>query len=304
MAYKEMWSAIDSKYGEAGVVDGCQIYNSSAGTLGISRGVTKLKNEVGTYHVEGTNYQVGTFVQASASGTVTIGGTPLAGNTVTVDANTGVSNAVVYTVTASDVTAGDAQIATNVAAALNANATFLTSFTAVASADVITITAKVIGTAGNTDNLSSSTAIGTAASDSMTAVSSGATLSGGTAVETTVSVASLANGFYNLYVHPVVDASNNTTGFELKYGAALLTAPNGVACTTLVQAVSGFDPGAANGSTVATVPEPNVTAGAFKMGAAIPDSDFFNGRSVKVGTFQITTNAVVAIDTTAVHRIR
>jgi hypothetical protein len=81
-------------------------------------------------------------VRSTNSGTVTLSGTPTTSDTVTITVD---GNAVTYTLVSGDQSGGLSTTATDVAAALNANATFSALFTASASAAVITISAKEAG---------------------------------------------------------------------------------------------------------------------------------------------------------------
>jgi hypothetical protein len=78
-----------------------------------------------------------------ASGTVTIGGTPTTGNTVTVTIN---GHAVTYTLVSGDTTT--ALVATHLASALSGDSTNSAIVTVTASTSIVTITSKAVGPAG------------------------------------------------------------------------------------------------------------------------------------------------------------
>jgi hypothetical protein len=122
--------------------------------------------------------------------------------------------------------------------------------------------------------------------------------------EVELNLGALADGFYRVYAHPVVDGSNVTTGVEIAAGAKLLKAKGGAAAASLAEALAGYDAGAANGTSIATVPEPAPDVSAFKMAVAVPASDFYKGRDVLLAVVQIAAGDVAAVDVSAVHRLR
>ena len=111
-------------------------------------------------------------------------------------------------------------------------------------------------------------------------------------------VSALADGFYHLYAHPRV-TDGLTVGVEIKAGAKVAEA-----AVAMAVAREAADAGASRGSDVAVVPEPGVAAGAFKMAAAVPDSDFYKGRSVKLCTVKVVAGVVTELDAIRVHRVR
>lgn len=125
--------------------------------------------------------------------------------------------------------------------------------------------------------------------------------------------ANLADGFYALYAHPKQDASMYVDDFELRYGNILKQADGATECTTMAQALDGRDvrgaadadlvPNVQVGSEVATVPEPNYDASAFKMASAVPNQDFYKGRSVLLAIVQVTGGDLAAINITKSHRV-
>lgn len=148
-------------------------------------------------------------------------------------------------------------------------------------------------------------ALGTMHSLSINLQIGNATMAAGVAAPT---VAALADGFYFLYAHPKVDADGIVDDYELRYGG-LIQEADGSAADNMAEALEGTDPAdgaTANvqvGSEIATVPEPNYDASAFKMGAQIPDSDFYKGRSVKLACVQVDTSDVVAVNITCAKRV-
>jgi hypothetical protein len=105
-------------------------------------------------------------------------------------------------------------------------------------------------------------------------------------------VSGLADGHYHLYAHPVL-TGELTTGVELKVGG--LVAAAGVAMDVARDAEDVVAAG---------VPEAGVAAGAFKMAAAVPDSDFYKGRSLKLATLKVVGGVLTAVDPIRAHRVR
>ena len=122
--------------------------------------------------------------------------------------------------------------------------------------------------------------------------------------EVTIDTTSVSNGYYGVYAHPTVDADGLTTGVEVKLGGIIQKADaHTTAATTLAQALVGYEPGAANGASVTTVPEPNPDVSAFKMVMAVPASDFYKGRSVLLGIIKVDTGDITEIDISKAHRV-
>jgi len=116
------------------------------------------------------------------------------------------------------------------------------------------------------------------------------------------SVNGLADGFYVLYAHPVLDAAGLVDGFELRYGGKLVAADMAAALLAADPA-DGAAAGVQVGSEVAVVPEPAYDASAFKMAAQVPDSDFYKGRSLPLAVVQVATNDVSAVSNLRAHRL-
>lgn len=112
------------------------------------------------------------------------------------------------------------------------------------------------------------------------------------------------DGFYHVYAHPVLDANKLTTAVVLRVGGKLNK--HGVlpaaAVASMAEALAGDDPGATVAGNVA--PEPKVAAGAFKMVSAVPDSDFYPGRSIRLCTVKVESNEITEISVEGVHRVR
>ncbi len=120
-----------------------------------------------------------------------------------------------------------------------------------------------------------------------------------------VSLAAAADGFYHVYAHPTLDADKMANGFELRLGGIILDAEGGDAVADMDAALLGYEPGAeVAGKDIPVCPEPNYDASKFKMVAAAPDQDFYQGRSLYLCTIEVKTNAVNAISVAKAHRVR
>lgn len=116
------------------------------------------------------------------------------------------------------------------------------------------------------------------------------------------SVNGLADGFYVLYAHPRVDADGLVDAFELRYGGKLVAADMAAALLA-ADPGDGAAAGVQVGSEIAVVPEANYDASAFKMGAQIPDSDFYKGRSLALAVVEVATNDVAAVSNLKARRL-
>lgn len=192
MGLNEQWGGLDSRFGEARVVEGCLVARSAAGVATVAPGLIKMKRALGVHHSPSIDLQVGSATMAAG-----------------VDAP---------------------------------------------------------------------------------------------------SVNGLADGFYVLYAHPLLDANGLVDAFELRYGGKLLSPDPAVAlnmATALLVAdpADGTAAGVQVGTEVAVVPEANYDASAFKMGAQVPDSDFYKGRSLALAVVQVATNDITAVSNLKAHRL-
>lgn len=133
---------------------------------------------------KGRSFTLANFTVAGNAGTVTVGGTFLAADTVTVTLN---GEAITATLASADVVSLTT-VAAKVAAVLNADVTFANVASAVAAAGVVTITSKTA---------TAYTLAAAKVSTSGTATASGANLAGGliTAVDNSVQLNSFAAPF-------------------------------------------------------------------------------------------------------------
>lgn len=130
--------------------------------------------------------------------------------------------------------------------------------------------------------------------------------------ELTVDTTALADGFYRVYAHPIADLTgvpfpasdptynesyNTLTDVELVVGGKIVAA-------NMAAALIAADPTAENGSSITTVPEPNYDSSAFKMVAAVPDQDFYKGRSVLLATIKVAAGDITELSLEGVHRVR
>ena len=216
----------------------------------------------------------------AATGTVTVGGTIVNSTTTAITINGYPSN---YTTAASGDTTSS--VATALASAINANTNVNGTVSASASGGVVTITAKVAGSAGNNVTLTATT-VGT-----MTLTASGSTLAGGSNGATQVNTVTIGSDV----------VTGNTFTVTISGTAYTHTTSSGspsssTVATALATAMSGSSvvtASATNGVLTLTAKTAG-TAGAFTVAASAAQGSHGLNNSTIQTTLAVTANGQIS----------